>query len=67
MLFLIHAKPNITAEELATTVALSTKTSMTFKRKIKQLVSQKKSKRKNFSWDDLILLETDEKGVIRKI
>jgi ligand-binding sensor domain-containing protein len=67
MLFLIHTKPTIVAEELANTVALSTKTSMSFKRKIKQLEAQKKSKKKNIQWDDLILLETDEKGIIRKL
>jgi len=67
LLFLIHSKPNITAEDLAQIAAISSKTCMTFKRKIKQLASQKKTRKKNLAWDDLIMLDTDEHGVIRQI
>jgi hypothetical protein len=67
VLFLVHSKPNITAEDLAEIVGISSKTCMTFKRKIKQIVSRKKTRKKTLAWDDLILLETDEIGVIRQI
>jgi ligand-binding sensor domain-containing protein len=67
LLFLVHSRPNVTAEELAEIVDISSKTCMTFKRKIKQIATQKKARKKNVSWDDLILVDADENGLIRKI
>lgn len=55
MLFLVHENKRITAEELAGTVEISSKSCKVFKRKIIEAVSDKKLNKKDNSWDDLII------------
>ena len=55
MLFLVHENQGITADELSQIVGVSGKSCKVFKKKILDLISEKKSTKKNMSWDDLII------------
>lgn len=61
MLFLIHSKKTITSECLSETVEVSTTTCKVFKRKILDLISERKLPKKTQTWEDLIFLGSDSK------
>jgi hypothetical protein len=58
----VHQQPAITAEELAQIVDISSKTGKAFKRKILDVMAEKKPRKKNSSWEDLIFTEDQKQN-----